>query len=140
MRTGQVVSHTSREDVENGVERIPKGDGIRTFYYFLTLVQNVDQGGCAGILGVIDFSIETNTKKKEAHDACVRDLGNGRRSKECREEESVVEGMNSEAGLGNAREGSGKNGGSETHHSDRLLQCRLSSADYSNLAALHDDG
>lgn len=64
MRTGQALSHTSREDVENGVGRIPKRDGIRTFYYFLTLVQNVDQGGCAGILGVIDFSIETNAKKR----------------------------------------------------------------------------
>ena len=121
MRTGQAVSHTSREDVGNWVGRIPKGDGIRTFYYFLTLVQNVDQGGCAGILGVIDFSIETDTKENEAHDACVRDLGNGRRSKGCREEESVAEGMNSEAGPGNARAREmGRMGDSETHHSDRL--------------------
>lgn len=44
---------------------------------------------------------------------CVRDLGNGRRSKECREEESVAEGVNVARKWrpGSAREGSGKNGG-----------------------------
>lgn len=68
-RTGQAVPHTSREDMENGVGRIPKGNGIRTFYYFLTLVQNVDQGGCAGILGVIDFRLRL-TQKEGARD-CV---------------------------------------------------------------------